>query len=248
MRIRTTLSAILLATATLFAQTGMDQALKEQAAASGLKVEDDNDPFTPNTFIGSFTLEIQPWEAGKPATTAPMLVHLWNSADKTLMSVATGQANPMRMLTDLQGKWTYLLMVDAKGTRTAMKTRKKKVSYSGKDMDTDTKITTTDETRTIEGHLCTKVMGTSTDGAWTAWVTKDLNLDLGSLMGGMAGSGKDAAAWKDIKGFPMEMETRDTSGKTTSVMRIKEVSQAPVDPSMFSLDGYAVMEIPGLGR
>ncbi|MBK9419462.1 MAG: DUF4412 domain-containing protein [Flavobacteriales bacterium] len=247
---RCTLTTLLLTTTALFAQTGMEQMMKQYGAAANVKVEDDNDPFVANTFVGSLTMEMQAWENGKAATEKPMEVHVWNSESKTLTEFSAGEGKSMKMLNDLKGKWTYMLMEDAKGGKMAMKTHKKKVTYTGDDSkeQDDWKVTTTGETKTIDGHVCTKVVGSGKEGTWTAWVAKDLQIDLGQMMGGMGSGGKNASAWNDVKGFPLEMEMKDEKGNTTMRMQAKDIHVGAVDEAVFSLAGYQVMEMPSLGR
>lgn len=239
------LSAILLASGTLFAQTGMEQLMQ---AGGNMEMVDDNDPFVPGTFEGSFTMEMSSLEDGKPAMDAPMLVKMTCSPEKTLMAFTAGEGNEMKMLTDLKGKWTYLMMEVPGGGKMAMKSHKKKIVYTGDEKAATGTVNVTQETKTIDGHVCTKVTGTSEEGSWTAWVAKDLKVDFGAMMGGVPQAASGEKAWQEVKGFPLEMEMRDKTGKTSMVMHMKDLRVGPVPGSVFSLDGYKVMEMPEMGR
>lgn len=249
MRLLTPLLAISL-TLPALAQDGVPPMPPQQggSALDNVKIEDDNGPFVPNTFIGSFTMEMQNYENGKPSTDAPHVMHFWSSPDKTLMEFRSipGKGAQMKMLTDLKEKWTCMMMTDGQGNKRAMKSHKKKITYTG---DADMPhITVTKETKVIDGHTCTKVIGTSKEGTWTAWVAKDIDANLSDLMGAGPMRGNESPEWKDVKGLPLEMEMADKDGHTTMVMHITDLKVGSVDPSVFSMDGYQVMEIPGMGQ
>lgn len=249
MRTRSILAALVLTAAPLFAQTGMEQMMQHFGGNSNVKVEDDDGLFVPNSFVGRFTMEMQSWENGKPGSDKPMVVNMSNSADKSLMAFSTDEGMNMKMLTDLKGKWTYLLIDNPEGGKMAMKSHKKKVTYTGKEAEAkdDWKVTLTQETKTIDGHVCTKVIGTGEEGTWTAWVAKDLKIDFGNVMGTM-GTREDEPIWKEVNGFPLEMEMKDEKGQTMMQMHMKDIRNGPVDDAVFSLEGYQVMEMPSMGK
>lgn len=250
MRLLTPLLAVSL-TVPALAQNGVPPMPPQQSgsAMNNVKIEDDNDPYVPSTFTGSFTMDMQSYTDGKPSTDAPHVMHFWSSPDKTLMEFQTspGQSAQMRMLTDLKEKSTYMMMTDQKGNKRAMKSHKKKITYTG-DVDA-AHFTVTKETKVIDGHTCTKVTGTSKDGSWTAWIAKDIDANLSDLMGASPmNAGKSSPDWKSVKGLPLEMDVADKDGHTTMVIHITDLMVGSVDPSVFSMDGYQVMEIPSMGQ
>ncbi|MEO8733881.1 MAG: hypothetical protein ABI373_06085, partial [Flavobacteriales bacterium] len=113
MRLLTPLLALSL-TVPAFAQTGAPPMPPPQSGSpsDNVKIEDDNDPFVPNTFTGSFTMDMQSYKDGKPTAEAPHVMHFWSSPDKTLMEFQStpGQGAQMKMLTDLKEKETYMMM------------------------------------------------------------------------------------------------------------------------------------------
>ncbi|HEX2618395.1 MAG TPA: hypothetical protein VHL57_12685, partial [Flavobacteriales bacterium] len=89
MRLSLLTLGLLLSSAGLFAQTNMDQMVQERMAQrGGMRMEDDNDPFVPNTFIGSFRMEMHHVKDGVEQKEATDLFY-WSSADKTLNQVKT---------------------------------------------------------------------------------------------------------------------------------------------------------------
>lgn len=219
-----------------------------------IKVEDDNDPFTPNSFVGSFRMEMHHFKNGKENKDSPTNMHFWSSPEKTLISVALDGVKPggggLKVLTDHKGKWRYFLMADAKGNKTAMKSRMKKYTFPSMDDGEQAKFTVTDETKMIDGHLCTKVTGTTEDGSWTGWVAKDIKVSFSDIAGNMSRNAMQGPKqdWSGVKGFPLEFETVSKDSKERTVAYVKDLQVGEVDPGVFSLSGYTVMEVPGIHR
>lgn len=232
------------------------ESLQKNGGAKGsgmedVKVEDDNDPFTPNEFVGSFRMEIHHFEKGVETKESPTNMRFWSSSDMTLIGISPegAKGTEMKMLTDLKGKWSYILMTDDKGKKTAMKSRKKKVTFNTTESEeTDAKFTVTNETKVIEGYTCTKVIGTNEDGTWTGWVAKDLAVPFGDIANSMnrRAMQKKQQDWGELQGFPLEYEMVDKNGKDKMVVYMKDLQIGTVDPGVFSISDYKVMEIPGM--
>lgn len=220
-----------------------------------VRVEDDNDPFKPNAFTGSFRMEMHRFADGVEDANGPVNMHYWSSPDMTLMQMAAptakgGAQTDMKILTDLKGKWTYFLMTDPRGNKTAMKSRKKKVIVDGEEAEGHREFTVTKETKMIDGHKCTKVVGTTEDGTWTGWVAKDIAVPFGDVANSMSRSAMQRGHqdWEGLSGFPLEFETADKDGKKTMQAFVKDLQVGEVDPSVFSIADYKVMEVPGIQR
>lgn len=247
------LPATLLIFATLHAQTGLDQ-VPGATAMGNLQVVDDTDPFVPNTFIGSFRMEVHTYKNGEETMESPMDMRFWSSSDKTMTGFATAKTKgtEMRMMTDLKDKMSYVLMATPDGGKTAMKSPKKKYIYSGAEDDKskDVDFKATKETKVIDGHTCTKVVGRSADGTWTAWVAQDIQMPFADLARSMGSQGRSGQfrKWDGLKGFPLEMTSESLDGKEKTTIFTKDLLVGPVDESIFSLDGYKIMEIPGMGK
>jgi hypothetical protein len=160
-------------------------------------------------------------------------------------------ASDMKVLTDLKGKWTYMLMTDDKGNKRAIKSRKKKYTFpQGEENDHEVKLTKTSETRMIDGHLCTKYVAAMDDGTWTGWVAEDIALPFKDLANSMNRTAmqKQRQDWGGLKGFPLEFEMVDNQDGTKTVVYVKDLKVGDVDPAVFSTDGYQIMEVPGVAR
>jgi hypothetical protein len=144
-----------------------------------------------------------------------------------------------------------MLMTDEKGKKTAMKSHKKKVSMDQQEAEEKKpEITVTNETKTIDGHMCTKVIVKSEDGTWTGWVAKDIKAPFEDMARNMAQRGNDQAmkSYAGVDGFPLEYEWVDAKDGDKMICYMKDLKVGAVDSSVFSLDGYEVMEMPSFGH
>ncbi len=217
------------------------------------QMQDDNDPFVPNEFIGSFRMEMHHYKGTTEEKGSPSNLRYWSTADQTLvkMELPEAKGQDMRTLTDLKGKWQYMLMDDGNGSRTAMKSRKKKVVMAEPaGTHKEPSIVVTTETRTIEGHTCTKMIVTSAEGTWTGWVAKDVKAPFGDMSRNVQQRGNESTmrAMHGMQGMPLEFEWVPADGSGRMVCFIHDLVVGKVDMSLFSLEGYQVVEMPGFGR
>ncbi|MBL0126632.1 MAG: DUF4412 domain-containing protein [Flavobacteriales bacterium] len=261
---RTTFSLIaILALFTATAQVDINKMIQERMQQQqsgqpgqpvGGSMVDDNDPFVPNTFIGSFRMEMHFFKDGAEQKGSPNNMYYSSNEGMTLMhsSAAERPGQEMKILTDLKGKWTYTLMTDGKGKKTAMKSRKQKfvVAEDPSGTKKEPKITVTKEAREINGHTCTKVIVESEDGTWTGWMAKDVKAPFHD-MARNTGQGKKRQGEgvpDGVDGMPMEFEWISADATQRMVSYVRDLVVGKVDESAFSMDGYEVMDMSGYGR
>lgn len=248
---RTPLLLLALTTINLLAaQVNIGGMIPKPGNSKGVSVEDDNEPFVPNTFTGSFRMENHLFKNGAEEKNSPTNMRYWSMAEKTMTKVEMpdSKGQEMRMLTDLKGKWQYMMMVDDKGKKTAMKSKKKKITMRDDGKKPAPEVTVTEETKVIDGHTCTKVIVKSTDGTWTGWVAKDMPAPFEDMMRNVkTGDPGMTKRMSEVQGFPLEFEWLDANGKDRMVCYMKDVVIGTVDESVFSLDGYEVTEMPSMG-
>lgn len=246
-------AATLLLTGTATAQFDMNAILQQQGA--DIQMVPDTDPFMPNVFIGSFNMEMHIYENGKEQKQSPANVSISSSAEKIAFhTTVPGVKEQMRMIIDQKEKWQYMLVDDGKGNKMAMKTRKMKVIGTEEEKNTNAAdVQVTNETKTIDGHLCKKLIAKSEDGTWIGWMAQDIEVPFELFMRDMQRGGgnfhDDAIA--GIHGFPLEYEWTSTDGKERMQSFIRDLKVGKVDEKVFSLEGYQVMELPtmpGMGR
>lgn len=236
------------------AQIDINTIVQQRNAGQGTAVvQADQEPFAPNLFVGSFTLEMHLYKGSDEQKHSPVLTTVTNSAEKTLLVTRTpGAKQDVHLLIDLKEKWQYMLMDDGQGGRTAMKTRPMKVNVADAEREAGD-VQVTDETRTIDGHLCTKVISKSKDGTWTGWLAKDMKTPFADVMRNLQGKGRNDRSQElaGIHGFPLEYEWVATDGKERIVCHIRDLREGSPDEQVFSLEGYQIMELPampGMGR
>ncbi|MEZ4789040.1 MAG: DUF4412 domain-containing protein [Flavobacteriales bacterium] len=244
--------ALLLATTTT-AQVDMNAIL--QQSGSNMRMEQDTDPFVPNAFVGSFTMDMHFFENGKESKNSPMISTIHSSESKLAFdSKSPEMKESVRMIIDQKEKMQYMLMDDGKGNKMAMKTRKMKVTGMEESNRNAADIQVTDETKTIDGHVCKKMIAKDEDGTWTGWMAQDIEMPFHSVMRDMRGKGAEMHddALAGVHGFPLEYEWVSNDGKERVTCRIRDLKLGTVDEGAFSMKGYQLMEMPmmppGMGR
>lgn len=221
---------------------------------SGISVQEDTDPFVANDFVGSFRMELHHFKDGVEEKGSPMNLYYWSSPDKTLIRTESErmEGQDMRVMTDLKGKFQYMMMTDKKGKKTAIKQRKMKVTMDKERAEKEPKVTRTDETRTIDGHLCRKYTGVDEDGTWTGWIAEDMKGAYTDMARNAAkGSERFSKDMREMPGMAMEWEWVSAKGKEKSVGYTRDLTYGEVDESTFSLEGYEVQDMtafPTMGR
>lgn len=246
-------AAILLITTSTAAQVDMNAIL--QQSGSNMRMEPDTDPFVPNAFVGSFMMDMHFFENGTESKHSPMTSTIHSSESMLAFdSKAPDMKESMRMIIDQKEKWQYMLMDDGKGNKMAMKTKKMKVTGVEESNKNAADIQVTDETKTIDGHLCKKMIAKDEDGTWTGWMAQDIEMPFHSVMRDMRGKGADMHddALAGVHGFPLEYEWVSNDGKERVTCTIRDLKLGTVDEGAFSLKGYRLMEMPmmpsGMGR
>lgn len=240
--------------ASLSAQVDINKMIQERMEESGqgkAKIEDDTDPFVPNMFSGSFRMEMHSYQGEAEQQNSPMDMHYWSIPEMTLVKTTAPNIKlDVKMLTDLKGKWQYLLMTDDKGTLSAMKSPKKKIKMDEDLARNVPDVQVTDETKTIDGHLCNKVTSKSEKGLWTGWVTKEIDAPFADMMRQVHYQGQTdhSEVLTGAYGMPLEYEWVDANGKDRMVCYIRDLRIGEVDQKLFSLEGYEVMEMPSFGK
>lgn len=222
---------------------------KPAGPTGGVTMEDDTDPFVPNEFSGSFVMVMRFYKGDAEEKHSPSNMHYWSKEDMTLQRVegAEQPGRELKILTDLKGKWTYTLMTDKNGKKTAMKSRKQK--FVGTDADQGKKqaeVNVTNETKVINGHTCTKVIATAEDGTWTGWVAMDVKGPFNDMARNATKQSSPSRLRnaEGISGMTMEFEWVSADGTERMTAQFQDLVIGSVDGSVFSLDGYDVMEIP----
>lgn len=225
-----------------------------QQHGSEVRLVPDTDPYAPNSFVGSFTTEMHFFDGQTEAKESPMNLSIHSSPEKLLIRTAMpGVQEEMRILIDQKNKFQYILMDAGKGGRMAMKAPKMKVVGDETETKKAADVQVTDEKKTIDGHVCKKMIAKTEDGTWTGWLAQDIDVPFHSFMRDAQHTGADlhADALKGVQGFPLEYEFVSSDGKERVQCFISDLKLGAPEEKVFSLDGYQVMELPampGMGR
>ncbi|MBK8614303.1 MAG: hypothetical protein IPN85_12675 [Flavobacteriales bacterium] len=71
----------------LTAQVNIGGMMPKPGSSKGVSVEDDNDPFVPNTFIGSFRMENHLFKNGEEEKDSPTNMRYWSTPERTMTKV-----------------------------------------------------------------------------------------------------------------------------------------------------------------
>lgn len=202
----------------------------------------------PAPFTGSFRMETHLFKGAVEQKHSPVNLKVWSLPERVLYeTVMPNQTHQMRMMADLRGNFIYTLMDNGQGGRTAMKMPRPDARIKAQEeKGAKAGITVTKETKVIDGHTCTKVIATSTEGVWTGWVATDLPNAFVGLAKSMSGATtqQNQHARADVQGFPLEFEWVAAKGDERTVGYIKDLVVGKVDDALFDLSGYQVMEMP----
>ena len=191
----------------------------------------------------SFNIEVT-----SKKTTEPMVIKVSSNGSKTVMQpMNMGPQGSMKILVDSENNKQYMLM-EANGKKMAMSVDPFNPSKEI-EKTKEPKITVTNETKTIDGFKCNKIIAETDNHISDVWLTQEAGLsypDLYKIMNsskGASGAGNVMPALSDVKGFPIEIVSKDKKKDETVTMNIRNISRDKLDASYFSLDGYQVTDL-----
>ncbi|SMO59903.1 DUF4412 domain-containing protein [Solitalea koreensis] len=209
-----------------------------------------------SNFEGSFKMIISGEKLKHPAEI------MYYIKDQKICSVINNpdKGGQMRMIID-PATSDILMLMDMNGKKMGMKSKMKDIAEMAEQsgMKTDVKITETNETKTIDGHPCKKIIAETEDSTIDMWVAQDMDLNLWKIlasmrsakgpMGGARSPAGDFAKYSAfLKGPSLEsiITHKKTGDKTT--MQIKDIQKGNIDAAMFDTAGYQMMDMPEIGK
>lgn len=195
---------------------------------------------------GSYTMIIEPPKAKEPIT-----AYLNFMENKMAMEMVMGkEASVVRSIFDYKNN-TMTTASEKEGSNKfamVMKLNKDVIDKANEDVQ----FKATDEQRTIDGYLCTKVIVETKDGITEMWLTKDLNISYENTIGMMpktknnptSGFLRDFKQWKGVEGFPIEMISyQKKKPDEKSTIRFKDIKSGIVNEKAFDLSGFQIMDM-----
>ncbi|MCB0771272.1 MAG: DUF4412 domain-containing protein [Flavobacteriales bacterium] len=234
---------------------GHDEAGQEMEAApvpytGGVSIEENNDPFEPLDFTGSYRMVIHSHKNGSEVKDSPAeMLMAFNIDHMAMVPKNPDEKGDMRMVFDLRNKHTYTLITDDKGKKSGIKMKMMKVNVEGdgKENGKVADVVRTDETRTIEGRTCRKYTYKDEKGSGEAWFAEDISFDMMAAFKQMVG-GKGVEDWQNLPhtGVVMENTWNSADGKEKVTMFTKDLVVGQVDESLFSTAGFEVMDMSSM--
>jgi hypothetical protein len=210
-------------------------------------------------FTGSFTMHLSLYAEEQQE----MDLHFHIGEEMMAIAFESGTDNPMpaRLLIDKQADKSYMLM-SRQGSKMAIPVPKNKTTAEEK-KGAEPDIEATDETRSISGYQCRKIIVTDKKNKSIHWCTKALPLD-GDMLASYLTSvsqrankaqnrmrGMEAGAFQEEYGFPVRSENfKLEKGKEikTATMTLQNVRPGEYDPAMLSMEGYQIFNLQGGGN
>lgn len=214
----------------------------------------------PNTFLGSFKMNIQTTDAKGKTENTSVQYHFskWKTAMEPQVEGSEGEQ--MKMIMDLELRKMIMLTMDKKGEKTGIIMKMPKITFSGDSLEGKTEqiiegttYKKTGEKRTIEGYLCEKWIITNEEGTSVAWITDEVDFNLSNAFGFLGASantpgskGKSQKGYEMMKGFSLETTHTSKKGEvsviTVTNIRIGDVGEVP-----FSTEGYELQDLSSFG-
>lgn len=250
MRITTLLVSAIFLASTSHAQSMQEMMNAAMGGKDKVKVEEDNSPFKPLSFTGSFTWEVHSYKNGVAEKDSPMNLHMgFDPEHMAWVPEGKDTKEQMRLVFDLKEKMNYTLMTDKKGKRTGIKMKAMRITVSDvddKDDDTPTQVVRTNETKTIEGHNCRKYTYKNDDGHGEAWIAEDIKFNAFEAMGNMVGARADNWQKAPYQGMVLESTWYSTNDKEKVEMYTRNLVVGKVDAALFSTAGYEMQDMTNL--
>lgn len=213
----------------------------------------------PNTFLGSFRMDIKNVDRKGKETNATIQYHFskWKTAVEPKLDDSGDQ---VKMIFDLQNRKSILLMTDKKGQKSGIITKMNKYSFKSDKLDDKveqviegTTYKRTGETKMIEGYLCEKWVIANDDGETESWITDKVDFNMANAFGFLAAGasvpGAKSTQYKQLenmRGFSLETIHTSKNGEKT-FMKITNIREGDVGDAPFSTAGYQLQVMSSLG-
>jgi hypothetical protein len=212
--------------------------------------------FQPNTFLGSFTMNIQTTEKGK--TENSRIEYHFQKWQTSLKPTVEGQQETMQMIFNLQNQKMSILTTDKKGAKTGIITKMPKVEFKSNKLDDkieqsidNTTFKRTGEKKNISGYSCEKWIITNPEGVTEAWITDEIDFNMANAFSmfsaGSKGKGSSkTSGFEDLTGFALESTFTDTKGAVTK-MTVSDIKIGNPSDAHFSTAGYTMTDLSSFG-
>ncbi|AFD09447.1 DUF4412 domain-containing protein [Solitalea canadensis] len=198
------------------------------------------------SFTGSFKMQISGDNMKQPVE---MMCYYKDKKMATVMSPEQMKGGKVRTIFDYDAQETTMLM-DMNGNKMGFKSKIKDLQAKMAEAEKP-KITETNETRTIDGHICKKLISETEHSIIDMWIAQDMDFNLQSVFANMKGAkgggmGDMARYAKYMKGPSLETTVTDKQKGTKTTIMIKDIQKGNIPEEMFSTEGYTIMDKPAM--
>jgi hypothetical protein len=111
------------------------------------------------------------------------------------------------------------------------------------------KVEVTKEIKVVDGMNCTKVIAVTDETTTTMWVTEEAGASYQDLFRivntnrNAPGARNVLPVLKDMKGFPIEIVSKDIRTSEEVKINIRNISREKIDAALFSMEGYRMNDM-----
>lgn len=225
--------------------------LNEMMGGSSVSFEEEDlSNVQPSKFIGSIKMNFETTQNGKVLKDESGDIHFFIDKFKVAFIPQFQETEESKIILDRQTAKMTILTTDKKGKKTGIAMKMPKINISDvEDFEDNSKVTVTNEKKTILGQSCTKIIVDDDDYYTVGWVTDDKDIsmvELFNFMNVQTQQGKNNSKndkYAGVSGITMEAATRDKKSGETTLVKVTEYKKGSVDSKAFSTSGYEVIDM-----
>lgn len=226
--------------------------LNQFMGGSSVKIEEqDLGIVEPSKFTGSFTMAFETTKADKPIKDGSVTMEFHIDKFQIALIPEKTLEGESRIIMDRKTGQMTMLTIDKKGKKTGIRMKLPKITIEDDGVSenkNNTKVTITNEKKTIEGLSCTKVIIEDEEYKTEAWVTEEKDISLIDIfnyidISSQKQKGTRQDAYSELSGLAMEATTHNKKNGETTLVNIKNLKKGVVDSKVFGSDGYQLIDM-----
>jgi hypothetical protein len=190
----------------------------------------------------SYTVDVQ-----TPKRPQSMSIKVMTNGSMMLMEPPADGNAPFRILIDNAKNEQYVLTQNG-DSKVAIQVDAFNPAASAQ-KTAEPKVEMTKEIKVVDGMNCTKVIAVTEETTTTMWVTEDAGgnyQDLFRIVNtnrNAPGARNVLPVLKDMKGFPVEIVSKDIRTNEEVKINIRNISREKIDAALFSMEGYRMNDM-----
>jgi hypothetical protein len=237
----------------------MQQYMQMFGGSGAVSIEDypDLDEIEPSSFNGSFDMDMETWKNGKQKDdgTISWYIRDYDVAIRPEIE-SDGKRQSARMI--IQRKKGIMIMLNEDSDeKTGMVMKMKTLSVdlteteSAEQLENMNVEVDRNTRKNINGYDCYKVRTWDETFESISWVTEDLDLDMRQLFSFLSiqpgGKNPYEEKFSHIRGMVIESTSTDKKTGEKDILTLNNIVKGSPDGTMFSTEGYDLMQMPDIG-